>query len=46
MQTWILIGIMAILCTIGGFLMYFISSVMNSEDAERIDEVPQNNFNQ
>ncbi|MBW8348327.1 hypothetical protein K0H71_02565 [Bacillus sp. IITD106] len=46
MQTWILIGIMAILGSIAAFLMYFINSAMNSDDAERIDEVPQNNFNQ
>ncbi|MCJ8009031.1 hypothetical protein ACFFF5_09755 [Lederbergia wuyishanensis] len=46
MQTWILIGIMVILGTIASFLMYYINSAMNYDDAERIDEVPQNTFNQ
>ncbi|MCR2822124.1 hypothetical protein [Lederbergia panacisoli] len=46
MQLWTFMGIMAILGVIAYFLMYFISSAMDSSDSEQIDEVPQNTFNQ
>ncbi|MBS4220333.1 hypothetical protein KHA96_18700 [Bacillus sp. FJAT-49711] len=46
MQLWTFLGLMAILGVVGYFIMYFVSSSMDSNDANQIDEVPQNNFNQ
>ncbi len=45
MQLWIItLGFVCVLGAIAIFLVYFISTALDFDDAHRIDKVPQNDF--
>ncbi|HEY4552623.1 MAG TPA: hypothetical protein VIG80_05480 [Bacillaceae bacterium] len=45
MQMGVLIGIIGVLAAIAGFLVYYIGTVLDSSDTERIDKLPKSESN-
>lgn len=44
MQLWITLGLVGVMGAIAVFLVYYIGSALNSNEASEIDEVPENHF--
>ena len=45
MQMGVLLGIIGVLAAIAGFLVYYIGTVLDSSDTERIDKLPKSESN-
>lgn len=40
MQLWVTLGLVGVLASIAGFLVYFIHTVLNYDDSRTIDPLP------